>query len=1008
MKRKILITLIAAASAMSVNARINSSDSEGYLARAVAMYNERNYAGCIDQLTRFRQLSPASDNMEEADFYTAMSMWSMGDNEALTALGSFKERYPLSVYNPRVQLAIADWYFDCLGKADSRLYGFVLDEYRLVDVAALTSTDADACRFRQAYCCLMKSKLDEAEKLYDLISPSSSYHNAVRFYQGYIAYARKDYCQALQIFKSIDTAQPPADMTDFYLSQLYFIEGDYNSALSTARRVLAGRATDGLSESRLPAAKAWEAEASRVAGESLYNLGDEEGAIPYLRRYAAAVESPQLSTLYILGVSEYRAGEYERAITSLTPVTTADNAMGQSAYLTIGQAYIAQHNYNSAIIAFEKSYRMTYDRDVRETAFYNYAVAQMQGGRVPFGSSVAAFEDFLSEFPDSRFAPEIEEYIVTGYMSDNNYAAALRSINAIRQPSAAVMRAKQQVLYTLGTRELAAGNVNEALQHLTEARSMSGYDAAISRDCDLWIGDCLYRQGKYAEASRDYQSYLKSSKNSDPNRAVALYNLAYARFGDKKFSDALGDFERFVKSPGKCGSPAIADAYNRIGDCYYYATRFDRAATAYDKAYSLDPSVGDYALYQKALMKGLARDYNAKISGLSDMMARFPSSGLVPSALLEIAESYTELGMTDKTISTYTQLSTRYPSTPQGRRGCLLLASTYLYNGNRRAAIDTYKKVITSYPTSEEAVMASDDLKRLYADDGLLSEYVRFVESIPDAPRIEASELDNLTFDAARREYLADGSTVKLADYIKSFPRGASAPQALLMLAESALDADRSDDALDYASTLVAGYPDSEYSTDALLIKADVEFSSGMGERALSSYRELESRAPSSILLNRARLGIMRVSRDLGLDSDVIDAADKLLGSSTIGADQRSEAVFSRALAMRNVGRVAEAEEAWSQLASDTGDLFGAKSAFYLADHYFVNGELGKARNVVDALIDSNTPHNYWLARGFILLSDIYRAEGSTFEADEYLKSLRENYPGSEPDIFNMIDQRLK
>ncbi len=66
-----------------------------------------------------------------------------------------------------------------------------------------------------------------------------------------------------------------------------------------------------------------------------------------------------------------------------------------------------------------------------------------------------------------------------------------------------------------------------------------------------------------------------------------------------------------------------------------------------------------------------------------------------------------------------------------------------------------------------------------------------------------------------------------------------------------------------------------------------------------------------------------------------------------------------------------------------------------------------KSREAVERLVNANPPHIYWLARGFILLSDINRNEGNTFEADEYLKSLRENYPGTEPDIFLMIDQRL-
>ena len=62
----------------------------------------------------------------------------------------------------------------------------------------------------------------------------------------------------------------------------------------------------------------------------------------------------------------------------------------------------------------------------------------------------------------------------------------------------------------------------------------------------------------------------------------------------------------------------------------------------------------------------------------------------------------------------------------------------------------------------------------------------------------------------------------------------------------------------------------------------------------------------------------------------------------------------------------------------------------------------------MNKLIEANPPHDYWLARGFILLSDLLRRKGDTFEADEYLKSLKRNYPGTEADIFLMIDERLK
>ena len=152
----------------------------------------------------------------------------------------------------------------------------------------------------------------------------------------------------------------------------------------------------------------------------------------------------------------------------------------------------------------------------------------------------------------------------------------------------------------------------------------------------------------------------------------------------------------------------------------------------------------------------------------------------------------------------------------------------------------------------------------------------------------------------------------------------------------------------------------------------------------------------------------MRVSRDLGLYKDVVAEADRMLASTAIPAADKNEIIYSRAYALSMTGEQGEAVKAWENLAKDTDDLYGAKSAFYLAQHYYDGSQYKKARTTVERLIDSNTPHSYWLARGYILLSDICRKQGDDFEATEYLKSLKENYPGTESDIFMMIDERLK
>ncbi|MDE6136062.1 MAG: tetratricopeptide repeat protein, partial [Muribaculaceae bacterium] len=155
------------------------------------------------------------------------------------------------------------------------------------------------------------------------------------------------------------------------------------------------------------------------------------------------------------------------------------------------------------------------------------------------------------------------------------------------------------------------------------------------------------------------------------------------------------------------------------------------------------------------------------------------------------------------------------------------------------------------------------------------------------------------------------------------------------------------------------------------------------------------------------RMGIMRVGLDIADYTLVEQAADALLASSTLGSESRTEATYAKGLALDGTGRKADARELWAGIADDTDDLYGAKASYALAQSLFDDGQTDDARRRAEALTGSGTPHAYWLARGFILLSDVYARQGKKFEAREYLNALRRNYPGSETDIFDMIDTRL-
>lgn len=288
-----------------------------------------------------------------------------------------------------------------------------------------------------------------------------------------------------------------------------------------------------------------------------------------------------------------------------------------------------------------------------------------------------------------------------------------------------------------------------------------------------------------------------------------------------------------------------------------------------------------------------------------------------------------------------------------------------------------------------------------------MADYMAFINSVDNAPRIDTGEADRLEFEAAEKAFLTRGDTRRLEAYASKAEAGAHAAAALGYLMNAATEAGQKDKALGYATALVERYPDYSATEDALVIKAEAEFDSGRGAQALATWQRLEQRASTPRRANSARLGIMRVARDMD-DAELMDnAARALLASSTAGAEVKNEATFTRGLALRAKGEHAQAEQIWESIAGQTDDLYGSKSAYYRAQSLMDRGLRDDAARAVEQLINSGTPHDYWLARGFILLSDIYAAQGKKFEAKEYLKALRENYPGKETDITIMIDERL-
>ncbi len=983
---------LAMPSIASAHMNIKLASPQGYLSRGILMHANKNMVGAIDQLAHTYMMDAGDGSRETVDLLIALSTFERGDSNCIELFERFIANHPTSVNVPLAWAKIGDSYFY------KGMFGEAIVAYENTDPSIFTGEYKSDLIYRKGYSLLKLAEYDRAAELFKRISSTKQYRDASIFYEAYIDYANKNYGSATDKFEKLNKNSELGKAARYYLCQIHFINNDYTRVISLGKELI-GESEDNME---------YNMEMHRIMGESYYHDGNDETAESHLKQYFDNTSDPVRSALYIMGVLDYRNLEYDNAIEHLGQTTNEEDALSQSSYLYIGQSYLRTGNMNAASIAFEKALEMPFDRAIQETAFYNYAITQNEGGRTPFNRSIDIFEQFLNRFPGSRYADSVEDYLINAYFTSNDYNRALQSISHISQPSTKVLAAKQNVLFQLGVQALSNEDTSNAVSYFNQAKAVGKYDAAVLNECDLWLGECLYRQGAYDKAEKSINAFIRASDKSNTNRAIAYYNLGYARFQQRNYEDARNAFNVAINNPHLQAS-LKADALNRIGDTYYYAQDYATASSYYEMAYtSGGESAGDYSLYQKAMMLGLQRDYKSKINMLDQMLRQYPKSALCPTALLQKAESYVNLGNNKSAIDTYKVLMSQYPNSPDTRKGILQLAITERNAGNTADAIEAYKTVITRYPTSEEAAVASEDLKLMYADAGQLQQYIDFINNVPNAPKIDVDDIDRLAFEAAEKAYLKNNTDIsKLETYIKEHPDGAYIGKARYYIAIRWYKDGKYDDALALINSTLASSADATFAEDALRIKGDILMKQGSFKDALDTFKALAQKASKQDNIINANIGIMRAAEQLGIYSDMRESADKLLKMGGLSAEEEKEATFCRAMANLNLSNGRAAADDFKALVKDTRNIYGARAAYELANYYFSGNDNVAAEDVLNKFIEEGTPHQYWLARGFILLADIYHKKGNNFEAIQYLKSLKENYPGEEEDIYEMIDTRL-
>lgn len=856
--------------------------------------------------------------------------------------------------------------------------------------------------FYMGYAYIQQQEYDQALPLFlTLTKHQTLYTPHAHYYAGYCYYCKQDFPHAMAEFLAVESLGGYKQIAPYYIVQIYYAQHEYDQIYDRAEKLLTDFPDNPHND-----------ELHRMLGEIYYQDSAYNEAINHLQTYRTLrleqKQEPLRNDLYLLGMANYSAGYYANAIDYLKEVKEQQDSISENTYLHLGHSYLRVGDEEKAKLSYAAAMRFKINDQLREEAMYNYVqITYLQGSAL--GENITAFQDFLTEYPNTKYANKVYALMADMYLTSKNYQAAYEALSEIQHPDAKMQETKQYLRYQLGMDAFLQGKMQDAIEWMTQVINNDKKTSQYKTEAYYVRAESQYRMHQYATCLEDIKQYeSQSNVANSPNQVPAMYLKGYALFNQQQMKDAEYTFRQYLAKADN-QTTTYADASNRLGDCLFYSRQFDDAIATYQQVVEHNTTGVDYALFQQGYAQGLLHRYPNKIQTMQTLETRFPHSDYADDALYEQARAHLQLDQYKEAIKAYTQLTTDYPNSNKAAKSALEIGMTYRTLKQYDSAIQAYKNTIQRYAGSEEAYAALEGLEQVFVETNRISDYLAYTKTLDKVNMQAATSEDSLVYVTAELQYMMgnyEQAAAGLTTYLTSFcPGGRYCMIAQYYAANSYYRLKQYDNAIDQYSALadMAGNP---YMEEACMRVAELSYDKGEYRTASYYFQRMEEIASSSAMRTTAQLGVLRCSHLLGDKATTIEAANRLLEEQSIADDIRKEALYYRAKAHLEDNQFGLAVVDLTPLAKEVRTAMGAEAKYQLANCYFQLGSIDMAEEEIMSFTKMQTSQQYWLAKSLILLSDINVARNDLFQAKQYLLALQSSYR-QEDDIQSIITQKL-
>jgi TolA-binding protein len=979
----------------SAQLRFTAKESGSEFNRGMELFNKEKYPAAIRLFDSFVKSGDKSNliMVADAEYYSAIAALKLFNADAEFRMIMFISTHPESPRINEARLALGDYFYQ------NKNYRKAVTYYESVNRQELNSEKLAEYFFRLGYSLYIKGDKSRALLMFSEIKDiDTEYTPPAVYYFSQIAYEQKMYQTAMAGFIRLKEDETFGGVVPFYIVQILYLQKNYDGILSMAPDLLNS------------AGKERAVELYRFIGDAYYNKENYKEALPYLEKYSTGARASDREDKYQLGYCYYKTGEIDKAIKIFLEIGARSDLLSQNIWNLLGDCYLQKGDKKRAQFAFGEASKLNFDKKIKEESLFNYAKLTYETAYSPFGEAIASFQEYIDLYPGSVRIQEAYDYLVATFMQLKNYKAALSSLDKIRNKDSRLEEAYQRVAFFRGLELFKNMEIEASIDMFDKSLKYEKYNRSIRARAIYWRGEAWYRLAQYDKARNDYEVFMGIPGSMLLNEYnLVRYNLGYALFNLKDYTNALNHLKTFESGVTNVRPEVLADAKNRIADCYYIATNYPMAISYYDKVIEYGNLDADYAMFQKGFSLGLMNDGRGKVDILTSLTLKYPSSSFVPDAIFERGRAYLVMEDYKKGEADFNTIISTYQTSPFVPRAIVQLGLLYYNLGENDKAISQYKKVIENFRSSPEARYAMTGLRNTYVEINDVEAYFAYIRTLDGYGDVNMAEKDSLLYTSGENLYINgkyDKATEVFKNYLNEFSNGSFRQNVQYYLAECLRSAGKNDEALKLYIE-VAGEPNNQFLEQSLIAASAILFDKEDYTASLDYYEKLEKVAGNSVNELIALKGQLRSAYQAGDAQKTIVAAGKINNLVNIPEELVREATFMSAKANYSLNNFEEALRDFRRVAKEVTSVEGAESKYRVAELLYKKDLTAESEKIITEFIDQNTPHQFWMARMFLLLADISIKKGDTLQARATLQSLKDYYTVDNDGILDEVKAKL-